>query len=262
MTVIEDRQGRGRARIASGRFYVTMAAVCTTVAFLGFAPTYWGPMLAGRLEKPPVYHIHAVVFFAWSLFITLQVWLASSGSIARHRLVGLAGISLATAMTIFGLIAAIRQIEIATSLGLKDAGQAFAIVPIGGIVFFAVTFALAVRYVRRPELHKRLMLLAAISILDAAVARWFLTFLAPAGPPGPPPVEVTVVPALTAYLLIAAAIAYDWRTRGRPHAVYVIGGAILVAMKVLQVPVSKTDAWHSVAGWLAGLLGVSPFVDH
>jgi hypothetical protein len=29
--------------------------------------------------------------------------------------------------------------------------------------------------VRLPDVHKRLMLLAAISILDAAVARWFLT---------------------------------------------------------------------------------------
>ena len=56
------------------------------------------------------------------------------------------------------------------------------------------------------------MLLAAVSILDAAIARWFLTFLAPPGPPGPPPVPVTIPPAFVAYLLLVVAIVRDWRS--------------------------------------------------
>ena len=52
-------------------------------------------------------------------------------------------------------------------------GIAFAIVPLSGILFFAVVFTLAIANTRRPETHKRLMLLAGISLLDAAVARWF-----------------------------------------------------------------------------------------
>src|SRR3982074_2670389 len=99
------------------------------------------------------------------------------------------------------------------ALGLTDEGIAFAIVPLSGILFFAVAFTLAVANVRRPEIHKRLMLLAGISLLDAAVARWFLTFLAPPGPLGPPPVPVTIAPALVAYLLLVAAMVFDWRTR-------------------------------------------------
>src|SRR6185369_3902292 len=101
-----------------------------------------------------------------------------------------------------------------------DAGVAFAIVPLSGILFFAVVFSLAVANTRRPEMHKRLMLLAGISILDAAVARWFLTFLAPAGAVGPPPIEITIAPALVAYLLLVVAIVHDWRRQGRPHPVY------------------------------------------
>src|SRR5213080_1090103 len=101
------------------------------------------------------------------------------------------GISFATAMTIFGALVSINLMKTAAALGLKDEGIAFAIVPLSGILFFAVVFSLSIAAVRRPEYHKRLMLLAAISLLDAAVARWFLTFLAPPGPPGPPPVFVT-----------------------------------------------------------------------
>jgi hypothetical protein len=112
-------------------------------------------------------------------------------------------------------------------------------VPLSGILFFAVVFTLAISSVRRPETHKRLMLLAGISLLDAAVARWFLTFLAPPGPPGPPPVPVTIAPALAAYLLLVVAIVFDWRTRGRPHPVYVYGGIALVAVKLLFLPISS-----------------------
>jgi peptidoglycan/LPS O-acetylase OafA/YrhL len=126
-------------------------------------------------------------------------------------------------------------------------------VPLSGILFFGVVFAWAIAAVRQPETHKRLMLLAGISILDAAVARWFLTFLAPPGPPGPPPVAVTIPPAFVAYLLLVAAIVFDWRTRGRPHQVYVVGGIALIAVKILNLLVSPTHAWHGFAGGLLAL---------
>jgi hypothetical protein len=156
-------------------------------------------------------------------------------------------------MTIFGFLAAVSALKRSAAAGLTEAGIAFTIVPLSGILFFAVVFTLAVANTHRPEIHKRLMLLAGISILDAAVARWFLTFLAPPGPPAPPPVEVTIIPAFVAYLLLVAAIIFDWRKRGRPHPVYIYGGAALVTLKLLNWPVSTTSAWHSLAGGILAL---------
>jgi hypothetical protein len=162
-------------------------------------------------------------------------------------------VSLATAMTIFGFLVSVNVMKRSAALGQTDMGIAFSIVPLSSIVFFAVVFTLAIIATRRPETHKRLMLLAGISLLDAAVARWFLTFLAPPGPPGPPPVEVTIAPALVAYLLLVAAMIFDWRRWGRPHPVYIYGGAVLVAVKILNWPISTTAAWHSFAGGILAL---------
>lgn len=247
------------APIASTRseaqFFVYMAAACAVVAFVGFAPTYWLPLATGSFRAPPVMHLHGLLFFAWSLFFVYQASLAASGRYVKHRRTGMIGVAFATAMLVFGVLAAVRQMHAAAALQLADAGKAFAIVPLGGIFFFAVTFVLAIWYAARRDWHQRLMLLAAIAILDAPVARWFITFLAPAGPPGPPPVEVTVPPALVAYLLLVIAMIYDWRTRGRPHKVYVVGGIALLLLKFGQIPVSKTAAWQSVAGWIMGLAG-------
>ena len=254
MTIMTDDR-RVRATVASPAryFYLHMALACAAVAFLGFAPTYFVPMARGSLAIPPVLHIHGIVFFAWSVFFVFQAWLASSGQIARHRSVGLVGVSLATAMTIFGFLAAVASMKRAVAVGQADAGIAFSIVPLSGILFFAVVFALGISAVRRPETHKRLMLLAGISILDAAIARWFMTFLAPPGPPGPPPVVVAIPPALLACLLLVVAMVHDWRTRGRPHRVYVIGGIVLVAIKLLNLPVSETHAWHAFAGGILAM---------
>jgi hypothetical protein len=253
MTTMEEARLGTAVRLGAKYFYFYMALSCAAVAFLGFAPTYWLPMAGRTFKANPVIHIHGLLFFSWSLYFCFQTWLAASGKVARHRTTGLIGISFATAMTIFGWLATINAMKAAVALGLKDEGIAFAIVPLGDITFFAVVFALAVAAVRRPESHKRLMLLAAISILDAAVARWFIAFLAPPGQVGPPPVIVTIPPALIAYLLLVAAMIFDWRTRGRPHRVYVVGGAALLAIKLLGLPVSATPFWHSFAGGILAL---------
>ena len=254
MTVLTDDKRNLLIATSHARyFYFYMALACIAVAFLGFAPTYWVPMASGKVPPMPVVHFHGMLFFAWTLYLAFQSWLAASGQVARHRTIGMIGVSLATAMTIFGFLVAVNAMKRSAALGLTDEGIAFAIVPLSGILFFAVAFTLAVANVRRPEIHKRLMLLAGISLLDAAVARWFLTFLAPPGPLGPPPVPVTIAPALVAYLLLVAAMVFDWRTRGRPHPVYVYGGIALVAVKLLNWPISTTPLWHSFAGGILAL---------
>ena len=254
MTIlIDDKRTRLSAQSGTRYFYFYMALACAAVAFLGFAPTYWLPMASGKFPPMPIVHFHGLLFFAWTLYFAYQSWLATSGQVARHRTIGMIGVSLATAMTIFGFLVAVNAMKRSAALGMTDEGIAFAIVPLSGMLFFAVVFVLAIANVRRPEIHKRLMLLAGISLLDAAVARWFLTFLAPPGAVGPPPVPVTIAPAFVAYLLLVVAIAFDWRTRGRPHPVYVYGGVALIAIKLLNWPISTTAAWHSLAGGILAL---------
>jgi hypothetical protein len=253
MTTLTAAPSRAGVRATTTSFYFYMALSCAAVAFLGFAPTFWFPLAAHSFKANPIIYVHGTVFFSWTLFFCFQTWLASSGRVMNHRSVGLIGVSFATAMTIFGTLAAINSMKMAALGGMKDEGIAFAIVPLSGIAFFAVVFALAVIKVRDGEAHKRLMLLAGISILDAAVARWFIFFLAPPGPVGPPPVPVTIPPAFVAYLLLVPAIVFDWRTRGRPHPVYICGGLALVALKLLNLPISMSARWHAFAGGILAL---------
>jgi len=241
------------ARASQDLFYFHMAIVCAVVAFLGFAPTYWLPMLEGAQKAVPLIHVHAVIFFSWTIFLVVQTWLAATRRIARHRAMGLVAISLATAMTFIGIATSIDRMYAADEIGQKEAGLAFSIVPLGSIAFFAIVFAAAVANARRTDWHKRLMLVASIAILDAPIARWFIVLLAPDAPQGPPPVAVDVGPALVALLLMAIPMASDWRHRGSVHRAYWLGAAAYLAWKVGQVPLSATPQWHMIADWVMGL---------
>lgn len=267
----EAVMGAGVERDATRRFYVWMAAACFAIAVLGFMPTYFVPMAQGRLAAPPLVHIHGIILFAWVAFFWTQTWLVSRGRVLAHRSWGLLGIAIVTAM-VFVVIAIVSLRVTQAALPGQPANlphdiKAFAWVSIGGLAFFVPVFVAAIVNIRRPEAHKRLLLLGTISLLPAPIARWFLVLLAPAPdpnappyPPGlpqitPPPVAMTVGPALVADLLLIAAIAYDWRTRGRPHPVYLIGGAVLLLIQLTAVPVSESAAWQATAAAIGRIAG-------
>src|SRR5438477_12767383 len=145
MTTMTDyAPPRALAHSQTGYFYFYMALACTAVAFLGFAPTYWLPLASRSFQATPVIHFHGLLFFAWTLYFAFQTWLAASGRIVRHRSLGVIGVSLATAMTIFGFLVSVNVMKRSAALGQTDAGIAFSIVPLSGIVFFAVVFTIAI----------------------------------------------------------------------------------------------------------------------
>jgi hypothetical protein len=253
--------GGRQALRGARRFYVVFSVACLAIAVIGFMPTYWMQLSPGTFDGPPLVHVHAVLFSAWPLYFLAQTLLAARGQVARHRAWGLLGVSLATAMVIVGIAVANDVLVTRLEEGYGDRARAFHIVSMSMMVLFALFIAVALACVSRPEVHKRLMILATVTILPPAVARLFFAFSVGIGPglrpSGGPPrtVDSVLMSALAADLLILAAIVFDMRTRGRPHAVYVIGGAILLVVQILRGPLSTTQWWYTFADSLARLAG-------
>ncbi len=102
--------------------------------------------------------------------------------------------------------------------------------------------AAGVYFRRVSETHQRLMLLATISLLAAALAR-FLIALAAAGP-------LFFFGAVD--LLVLAGPIYDFATRGRVNPAYIWGGLLIVVSQPLRLLLSGTDAWLRLADFLIG----------
>jgi hypothetical protein len=238
-------------------FFVWMASAFVLVAFAGFAPTYWLQLPAGTFVGSPLLHLHGLLFSAWTLFFLVQTTFAARGRLDRHRAWGLLGISLATAMVLVGFATADQGLRNRLAAGFGDRARAFHIASTSMIAVFGVLVFAAIATVRRPEVHKRLMLLATIAVLPPAVARLFLAVSVGIGPglrPGlspPRTVESVLAPSLVADAFILVAVLYDWRHRGRPHPAYLIGGASIVMVQLLRIPISTTQWWYGVADFLA-----------
>ncbi len=257
----------GAAAARRSQFYFWMAIAMAATAFLGFAPTFWAPLAQGVPEKIGVLAIHGTLFFGWSLFVVYQAWLAASGNVVRHRDVGIVGVSLATAMVIFGVLAAINSAVRADAIKAGAAGEAFMAVPLTAMALFAVLMTAAILNSRRPEWHKRLMLSATAVVLEAPIARPFIVFLVMGGHPPPfqgnvglaglggppPPVAGVLPPALIALVFILVGMIRDWRVLGKVHPAYLWAGGLSLTALLLRAPLSNTPLWHGFARSLISL---------
>lgn len=247
--------GNSGLRSTEHAFHLWMAGIFALIAVGGFAPTYWIPVSRGTFHGPPILHIHGALFFSWTLFYFMQTALVASGRTPAHRAWGLAGISLFSVMACSVLVTKVVGMRLDDAQGYGEESRKFAAVALLDLPVLIAFFSLAIANVRRPEIHKRLMFLLMAALMHPAIARVMLTLLAAPGEQGPPPVIIAMVPGLIADLLILVAVVYDWRSRGRPHRVYVWGGLSLLAVQLLTVPVSASAGWMTVAKFLEGFAG-------
>jgi hypothetical protein len=226
-------------------FYGGMALALGLTVLAGFASTYYLRFFAGgpraTLTGGPftaLVHVHGALFTAWVLLFIVQTALVASRRVAVHRRLGVAGAALASAMVVAGTLIAIATAARGSApMGVDP--LAFLAIPLFDMVLFA-TFVTAALMLRRDrEAHKRLMLLAYVSIVVAAVGR--LPGVLSLGPP-----------ALfgLAFLFVVVAGIYDFLSRRRVHKVYLWGGALILVSVPVRLAISGTGAWRALAALL------------
>ncbi|HXE80853.1 MAG TPA: hypothetical protein VNK41_08895 [Vicinamibacterales bacterium] len=226
-------------------FYTGMAIVMAAVVFVGFSRTYYLPLTgSGQLSTfsglppTPLVHVHGALFTGWVLLFILQTALIASHRVRVHRRTGIAGAILATAMVVVGVQTAIT----AAGRGAAPPGVpplSFLAIPLTDMLLFAGFVGTAVWQRGHREAHKRLMLLAYVSLMAAPVAR--LPGVMPLGPFGFFGL---------AFVFLVLGILYDWQSRRRVHPVYIWGGLVLVLSVPLRLLLSGTAAWQAVAAFL------------
>jgi hypothetical protein len=227
-------------------FYSSLAAAMALTVLVGFGGTYYFRLLSGTATTvtggsiTPTLHLHGIVFSAWVLLFLAQTLLVASHRAHIHRRLGYASIALATTMIVVGLRTAIESARRGAAPPGVDA-LTFLVVPMFDIVLFTGFVAAALLKRRDKDAHKRLMVLAYVSIITAAVARM----------PGILPLGPLVFFGLS-FLFVVAGMVYDWTSRGRVHRVYVWGGAIIALSVPLRLALSGTAAWQAFARWLVG----------
>lgn len=220
-------------------FFGLMVIALYVTVWFGFAKTYYA---AGMIHAPlpaPIVHIHAAVMTLWMLLLAVQVGFVLARKVAWHRSLGVFGFLLALAIVIVGPIAATNSMRRGTAPEGLDS-LTFYIIPMTAIALFAIFAFAAWRVRRQPAAHKRLIMLANIEIIGAAVARWqFHLFHAH------PPAQ-NLVP----LAFILAIIAYDLVSQRKVLRSTIWGSVLLMAVNLVRVPIGFTHAWHAFATFM------------
>lgn len=232
---------RPRLRVRSDDlFFLGMAVVAVTAVFVGFARTYF---LAGLFRAPLpnlLIHIHGAVFTLWIILFISQIGLVTARRLPLHRRVGRLGFGLAVVMVVLGVLAASDRLarhsgETPTAT-LQDV-RAFYAVGIGGMLLFTTFVWLGYRNRGNPAVHKRLMLFATFSLLDAGFDRWTVF----------DPYPLWQVHLICFVPLVLLTMAYDWWSMGRVQRVTIWSTVFLFAVQQGRLPVGHSAAWQHLA---------------
>jgi uncharacterized membrane protein YozB (DUF420 family) len=221
-------------------FYTGMAVTVIATIFRGFARSYFLRGQYFSTPLAPIAKLHGAVFLSWAVLFLVQTVLVARRRTDLHRRLGLAGAVLAAGMVVVGTAIAVVSMRHNFATGNEGALSFFAI-PVGDMLVFPMLVAAAFAWRRQTETHKRLMLLATISVLDAAIARWPLAIMAN----GP------VVFFAVTDLYIVAGVVFDLASRGRVHPAYVWGGLLIVGSQIGRLAVWHTAVWLAFARTLA-----------
>ena len=239
------------SRSSERAFYTTMAVCIAVVVFIGFSRTFFlrfaFPGASEYAAPEPFFYVHGVFFAAWFALLVAQTSFIGSGRVRLHRRFGFAGVGLAGAMVALGAIGAlIAARRPGGFIGLTQPPLEFLAIPIFDLLLFGVFVALAALWRRDVQAHKRLMLIATINIMEAAIVRIPVSLVENGG---------VLMAFWLADVFLAALVLWDVVSLKRLHAVTLWAGVATVVSQPLRFEIARTDAWLAFAGWAVGLLG-------
>jgi hypothetical protein len=227
---------------AERRFYGWAAAVTALIALGGFARTYYLKSVFGTPPLSVLIHMHAALMTSWVVLFVVQTRFVAARRVDLHRRLGVFGALLIAAIVAVGIPASIESARRGVTIG-DLTPLMFMVLPLGTVIVIALLAGTAVAYRRRSDIHKRLMLLATLSILTPAIARVPWPAFRAIGPP--------LFIGLTD-LCVVAFVAWDtWKHR-RLHPAFGWGTLFLFASQPLRIALAHTAAWERFATWLTG----------
>lgn len=231
----------GASRKIDRRRFYWYALVCAAlIVFAGFARSYFLKTIFGTPALYPLLHVHGIVMTSWILLFGTQTWLVEAGRTDLHRRLGIVGVLLASVILVVG--AAVTTIN-------AQEGRVPPGAPVPVIMFlsyvnllvFGILVGAAIYCRGRSEYHKRLMLLATINLLSAAINRIPLDFIASGG--------LLAVFGLVD-LFIVVCVVYDTLWHRRLHPAFAWGALLSIVWPGLGIVLGGSSAWGKLATWL------------
>ncbi len=223
-------------------FYFFMTLLIFGIVVYGFSHTVDQNLFHPAVPRPFILYVHAAVFSGWLVLFVLQSSLVRSHHVRWHRRVGWFGAGLGALIPVLGVATAITMGHF-NFYQLHQAGaEAFLIIPLWDMATFAPAFALAVYWRKKPEYHRRLILIACCALTAASFGRF------------PPNILPRIVFYAGVDSLILLGVIRDLIVNRSVHQVYryALPAIILGQVVVMYIVTTQPAAWMRIAHAMLG----------
>ena len=218
----------------------TASAVWLGIILLGMIIGF-GVDIPGFLREKPaaagLAYVHAAIFVSWLALVTTQVVFVLRGRMTQHRRLGSRAGYIALLMVPLGL-----------ATGLTAAAQGheppqFIALHLVDIFGFIIFIALGLKFRTHPAAHKRLMMLAMVSLADPGFARATQYLL----PDPKTPLSWFISIFYGNVLLVLCMFGWDLWRRHKLHPALLVGGTSLVGAELLTAFAYFNPTWIAMA---------------
>jgi hypothetical protein len=218
-------------------FYFAMSLLMPVVVVYGFSYTMGARIIHPTTPPPTVLYVHAFVFYGWLAFFIFQSALVRTQNVGIHRKLGRFGVALGVVIPVLGISTAITMNRIKMMADPHSDAAAFMLVPFNDIVCFTTTFVLAIYWRKKPEYHRRLILIASCALTAAGWGRF----------PGPF-FQGNYFYAGVDFLILLGVVR-DWIVNRRVHVVYKYAlPAFMVAQTFVMYTIATNQSyWLKIA---------------
>ena len=165
----------GRNGLIDRYFYFLLSLIAAVVIVAGFSKTVDAGLIHAEPRRPVLLWMHGAAFSAWVVFFILQSGLVRIRRVSLHRLLGWFGAALASVMVVLGCVISVVMFRF-DALVLKAPDPSFLSITFWDMAAFGAAVALAIIWRGKPEVHRRLMVVATCCLLDAGFGRFQYIF--------------------------------------------------------------------------------------
>ena len=225
----------GRQRSGSPLFsfrspYSKFSLLLLVITLASLVPQYFTGLLADPIELSSQLVVHGIAFLAWYVLFSLQACLVSSRNLNIHRMLGYASLPFALFLVVSGalmLAGTMQSYQPDWTEQYLFSRTSFVWAIFHTLVSFTTFYALAVLFRAKSQIHKRLILLASLSMMAASITRFaYLPII---------PMDGTTFTLLFSYALLATPLIIDRVRHGYIHRALMYGTAIYVVTQIVAM---------------------------
>ncbi len=226
--------------------YTVIGAIGLAAVLIGFSKTFIIPVSNAAFHAPLIIYIHGFFAFSWIVLFLCQSYLIKEENWSLHMTMGMPGLLIAVGVAVTIPFAGAYQVEKDLAQGLGDSAVSAILGTFTAALIFISLVLAGLYYRKSPDVHKRLMLLATITVLWPAWFRFRHFF------PSVPNPEIWFALVLADSLIIVAWV-WDKIADGRIHPTLLYVGSFVVLEQTFEAIAFDREPWSTTSKLLYAL---------